>query len=288
MKLDWRVWLGVVATAVYLLLAFAYVLHQGMGALLALPAENLGSFLEGAFAPLAFLWLVIGYFLQRSELKETTAALHAQHEEFKRSTEQAVIQSESMKASEVHARQEAYLQLAQQIRAQLGTITGLLYISSQSTEGGGQVSRERHSQLFAELSVSDTEAFSRQIIQFYLATQDKQERYDFFYGTAIRARHSNHFAKTFEDLLRRAENADAEGVFRNALLYSAHGIVYQRIQDYRKLAPPELASPKATGTWFDVRNTQDLDGAEAPSTVGEKRAAPPPAQGAPAPGKAQG
>lgn len=288
MKLDWRVWLGVVATVVYLLLAFAYVLHQGMGAVFALPAENLGSFLEGAFAPLAFLWLVIGYFLQRSELKETTAALHAQHAEFKRSTEQAVIQSESMKASEVHARQEAYLQLAQQIRAQLGTITGLLYISSQSTEAGGQVSRERHSQLFAELSVNDTEAFSRQIIQFYLSAKDKQERYDFFYGTAIRARHSNHFAKTFEDLLRRAENADAEGVFRNALLYSAHGIVYQRILDYRKLAPPELASPQATGTWFDVRNMQDFDGAESPSTTGERPAEPSPAEPALAPGKAQG
>ena len=274
MKLDWRVWLGVAATSVYLLLAVAYVLHQGMGALLALPAENLGSFLEGAFAPLAFLWLVIGYFLQRSELKETTAALHAQHEEFKRSTEQAVIQSESMKASEVHARQEVYLQLAQQIRAQLGTISGLLHVSSQSTEAGGRVSRERHSQLFAELSVNDTEAFSRQIIQFYLATDDEKERYDFFYGTAIRARHSNHFAKTFEDLLRRAEGADAEGVFRNALLYSAHGMVYQRILDYRKLAPPELASPEATGTWFDVRNTQDFDAARERSTPGRQGAPP--------------
>lgn len=259
MKLDWRIWLGVGVTALYLLLALLYILQQGMGAILAMPAENLGSFLEGAFAPLAFLWLVIGYFLQRNELKETTNALRAQHEEIKRSTEQAVIQSESMEASAVHARQEAYLQLQAQIRAQLGTIAGLLYISSQGAQAGGEVSRETQTQLFAELSMNDTEVFSRKIIEFYLSTTSDAERYDFFYGTAVRARHSNHFVQTFEGLLRRAAGADAEGVFRNALLYSGHGILYQRVLQYREQAPPELASPEATGTWFDIRDVEPGD-----------------------------
>ncbi len=252
MKLDWRIWLGVCVTAVYLSLALLYILQRGMGAILAMPAENLGSFLEGAFAPLAFLWLVIGYFLQRKELQETTSALRAQHEEIKRSTEQAVIQSASMKASEVHARQEAYLQLQAQIRAQLGTISGFLYISSQGAQAGGKVSRERQVQLFAELTMNDTEIFSRQVIEFYLAADSEAERYEFFYGTPVRARHSNHFAQTFEDLLRRAEGADTEGVFRNALLYSAHGIMYQRLLKYRGQAPLKLASADATGTWLDI------------------------------------
>ena len=266
MRLDWRIWLGVGATTVYLLLALSYVLERGTGALLAMPAESLGSFLEGAFAPLAFLWLVIGYFLQRKELKETTSALRAQHEEIKRSTEQAVIQSQSMKASAVHARQEAYLQLQAQIRGQLGMISGFLYISSQGAQAGGKVSRERQARLFAELGTSDTETFSRQILEFYLAAGSDAERQEFFYGTAVRARHSNHFVQTFEGLLRRADRADDEGVFRNALLHSAHGIVYQRVLAHRGQAPAELASAQATGTWLDIRGgLPDL--APAPATA---------------------
>ena len=42
-----------------------------------LPVEEVGSFLEGAFAPLAFLWLVVGYFLQQQELIQNTQAMRA-------------------------------------------------------------------------------------------------------------------------------------------------------------------------------------------------------------------
>lgn len=255
MKLDWRIWLGVGATAVYLLLALAYVLSQGFGEFISLPADNLGSFLEGAFAPLAFLWLVIGYFLQQRELHEASRALRAQHEEIRIANKQTALQTQSLKASEVHARQQAYLDLANQIRSQLGSIAGLLYISSQAADLGGHVSVEEQGRLFKELSVNDTEVFSREIIYFYQTTADESERYDFFYGTPIRARHSNHFAQTFENLLKRAELADEEYVFRNALLYSAHGIVYRMLIDYREQAPAELSSAETTGTYFDLRLT---------------------------------
>ena len=253
MKLDWRIWLGVGATFVYLLLALAYVLAQGLEEFIALPADNIGSFLEGAFAPLAFLWLVIGYFLQQRELHEVSRALRAQHEEIKFANEQQMLQTESLKASEVHARQQAYLELAAQLRAQLGAIAGFLYISSQAADAGGDVSVEEQGRMFKELSANDNEVFSREIIYFYLNTVDESRRYDFFYGTPIRARHSNHFAQTFENLLRRAEQADKEFVFRNALLYSAHGIVYRMLIDYRQRAPAELSSAETTGTYFDLR-----------------------------------
>lgn len=255
MKLDWRIWLGVGATAVYLLLALAYVLAQGFGEFLSLPADNLGSFLEGAFAPLAFLWLVIGYFLQQRELHEASRALRAQHEEIRIANKQTALQTESLKASEVHARQQAYLDLANQMRSQLGAIAGLLYISSQAADLGGNVSVEAQGRLFKELSANDTEVFSREILYLYQTTADESQRYDFFYGTPIRARHSNHFAQTFENLLKRAEQADDEYVFRNALLYSAHGIVYRILIDYRQEAPAELSSAETTGTYFDMRLT---------------------------------
>ena len=255
MKLDWRIWLGVGATVVYLLLALAYVLAQGLEEFMALPADNIGSFLEGAFAPLAFLWLVIGYFLQQRELHEASRALRAQHEEIRIANRQAALQTESLKASEAHARQQAYVELAGQMRAQLGAIAGLLYISSQAADADadGTVSVEEQGRMFKELSANDNEVFSREIIYFYQRTLDESQRYDFFYGTPIRARHSNHFAQTFENLLQRAEQADEDYVFRNALLYNAHGIVYRILIDYRQRAPAELSSAETTGTYFDLR-----------------------------------
>ena len=43
-----------------------------------------GDFLAGAFAPLAFFWLVIGYFQHGKELRLNTKALKTQEEELRR------------------------------------------------------------------------------------------------------------------------------------------------------------------------------------------------------------
>ena len=48
-----------------------------------LEPNNFGDFLGGVVAPLAFLWLVVGYFQQGEELRQNTAALHLQAEELK-------------------------------------------------------------------------------------------------------------------------------------------------------------------------------------------------------------
>ena len=65
-SLDWRTWFGLVVTSSWLLLGYIYIRTTvGWEAFTVLPADELGNFLEGAFAPLAFLWLVIGYFIQQ-------------------------------------------------------------------------------------------------------------------------------------------------------------------------------------------------------------------------------
>ena len=76
---DWRIWFGLIITGAWLMLGAAYIYDSiGWTNIGRLPADELGSFLEGAFAPLAFLWLVIGYFLQQKELEQNTEALRAQ------------------------------------------------------------------------------------------------------------------------------------------------------------------------------------------------------------------
>ncbi len=251
--LDWRIWLGLSLTIGWLLLGAAYISTTiGWSNFGGLPAAELGSFLEGAFAPLAFLWLVIGYFLQQKELEQNTDALLAQAEEIQRSAEQAVIQSEKMAQSEVHARQDTFLRIVKTVYAQLGSVSGLLFISSQgATAGGGSVSPDEVSKLFSMQSAQDTEYFSRRLLETHLQLDDPDEKYDLFYGTEVRARHSNNFLFSFERLMRRAQEVDPEEIIRDSILASTHGFVYRIAKPHQTRAPKELADHKITGRYID-------------------------------------
>ena len=248
-RLDWRIWLGLVLTTAWLLLGALYIsIRVGWANVAALPADILGNFLEGAFAPLAFLWLVIGYFLQQRELEQNTQALLAQATQIERSAEQAVIQSGRMAASERHAHQEAFLRLADAVRNQLGAISGLLFISSQAATADGTVTREEISRLFSTASAQDPEVFSRQLLVIHLQESDQRKRFELFYGTEVRARHSNSFIHAFERLLRRAEEVDREDLLRDSLMASAHGFVYRVMKRHQTKAPTTLRDRHVTGT----------------------------------------
>ncbi|MCZ6616609.1 MAG: hypothetical protein O7E57_00645 [Gammaproteobacteria bacterium] len=250
--LDWRIRLGLTLTVGWLLLGVSYISATiGWRNFGSLPAAELGSFLEGAFAPLAFLWLVVGYFLQQKELEQNTNALLAQAQEIQRSAEQAVIQSEKMAQSEIHARQTTFLQIVNTVYAQLGSITGLLFISSQGATGEGRVSPQEMSQLFSMLSAQDTETFSRRLVETHLQIADPDEKYALFYGTEVRARHSNNFLFSFERLMRRAQEVDPDDMIRDSILASAHGFVYRIAKPHQTNAPRELADHKITGRFID-------------------------------------
>ncbi len=69
-----------------------------------MPLNNIGDFLAGAFAPLAFLWLVIGYFLQAIELKQNSESLMQQAAEMKNAVEQATRQSDALLKNQDYVR----------------------------------------------------------------------------------------------------------------------------------------------------------------------------------------
>ena len=249
--IDWRIWLGLTLTFAWLLLGFTYVVATvGVGRFTGLPADEIGSFFEGAFAPLAFLWLVIGYFLQQKELQLNTQALRAQADQIQRSAEQAVIQSEKMAANEVHARQETFLKIADNVRAQLGTIVGFLFISSQSATADGTVTNEEQGRMFASLSQRDFEVFARRLLEVHSQCREGK-RYALFYGTPVRARHSNNFIVTFERLIARATEVDPDQMIRDALFTTGHGLVYRLVKKYQTEAPVELSDPAKTGTHIE-------------------------------------
>jgi hypothetical protein len=99
-KQDWRVAVALTSTALWLLMGFSYIALQiGWQTFLRQPVEALGGFLEGAFAPLAFLWLVVGSFLQQRELRQNNIAIQAQYMEMRRSAENSEIQSRAIHAA---------------------------------------------------------------------------------------------------------------------------------------------------------------------------------------------
>lgn len=251
-RLDWRVWLGMTLTFAWLTLGAIYITSTiGWHSFAGLKADTLGNFLEGAFAPLAFLWLVIGYFLQHKELQQNSQALREQALEIQRTAEQAVIQSEKMAANELHARQETFLKISESVRQQLGTISGLLYISSQGAGAAGVISAEETTALFEQQAASDTALFSRKLLSLSLSVSE-EEGYELFYGTPIRARHSNHFIYVFERMVRRATELDTENMIRDTLLASAHAFLYNVAKRHQASAPPELADHERTGLHFNM------------------------------------
>ena len=132
---DWRIWFGLVITTVWIGGGIWYLGQVSE----ATPTQNfsleaVGSFLEGAFAPLAFLWLVIGLFIQQQELANNTEAL-------RKTSEQSEIQTQAIAATEMNARQGTFFQIAESVRHQLGGISGMLLVSGVGPVGSGRISR---------------------------------------------------------------------------------------------------------------------------------------------------
>ncbi len=236
---DWRVLGGLAITFLYLMLMAMYIATEiGWIEFTHLRVEHMGSFLEGAFAPLAFLWLVIGYFLQKNELRQNTEAMKMQFIEIQKSAEQAVAQTEAAARSELHQRRESFLKIADVVRAQLGTVVGLLYLSSQNADGNEHaVPPEKLAELWARAGQDDPEGFSREMLRL-LTVVSPAYAYKVIFGTEIRTRHADNFEHSFARLLNAARACDEDQMIEDAFLGSAHGSLYRRIKDLRENVPP--------------------------------------------------
>lgn len=79
--------LGLVFTFLYIsVLLITSILH--LDSMRQLGPSEWGNFLAGVFGPLGFLWLVLGFFQQRDELRHSAQALWLQSEELRNSVEQ--------------------------------------------------------------------------------------------------------------------------------------------------------------------------------------------------------
>ena len=127
--MDWRIVLGLSVTVLWIGAGLFYLSFVvGSGNFVHLPTADIGSFLEGAFAPLAFLWLVIGHFMQQKEISSNTRAIK--------------LQEQSARRLELHSRQDSYFKLLNLVQNQLGAIAAFHYMSIAGPTGTGEISGE--------------------------------------------------------------------------------------------------------------------------------------------------
>ena len=224
--LDWRLVLAMSLTTFWLGFGLFYLGSViGWGEFFSLPLESLGSFLEGAFAPLAFLWLVVGYFLQQKELAKNTEVIQKQHAEMQKSADNAALQAISIQASAQHSQQQTFMRTYELVRESMGGILGMLFISSQGADGAGLVGSDRIAELWAEQVRGDPEVFTRRFL--FINAAGEQNMSDLFFGTEIRTRHTLNFIRQYDRIFKAAKGCDPEGMIADAITASAHGLLYK-------------------------------------------------------------
>lgn len=217
-SIDWRVAFGIIITMAWISTGLVYLLGVvGWGNFVHLPTADIGSFLEGAFAPLAFLWLVIGHFMQQTEISANTRAIK--------------LQEKSAQRLELHSRQDSYFKLLNLVQEQLGGIAAFHYMSVAGPTGTGEITGDEFTEQRAMASTGDHAWFVRKMIGLAITHREEPAMVqDIFFGTDIRRRHSTNYTQTFKKLLNAAEAVDTDDMLVDAVLNgSAHGLLYRII-----------------------------------------------------------
>jgi hypothetical protein len=221
---DWRIWFGLVITFIWIGGGLMFVISSVQ----ADPEQGLtlgviGNFLEGAFAPLAFLWLVLGLFMQQRELANNTEML-------RRTSEQSEKQTQAIAATEMNARQETFFKIAESVKHQLGGITGMLFAGGLGPVGSNRYSRDEIADMFQKASSGDTEIFARELMSMeYL---EEGGIGSLLYDTEIRRRHTRNYRRTYERLRELARGCDVDGIIVDSLNQSGFGLLYRRMIEY--------------------------------------------------------
>lgn len=224
---DWRIWVGSITSVLWIGFGLVYVFGViGWEAFLGQGMDVLGSFLEGAFAPLAFLWLVIGLFIQQNQLARNT-------DELRRTNEQSIKQTEAIAATERNARQEAFFKISENVQKQLNSIAGMILISNKGQVGDGTYSEEELAEFWRQHTSGDHEFFARKLLNSALG--DEAVLQDLFFGTAIRQKHAENYMKNFRRLLRLAKDCDVEDTITDSIKDTAHGLLFKYLRQHRSI-----------------------------------------------------
>jgi hypothetical protein len=241
---DWRLRFGVAATIVWLTLCLVYVFRVvGWREFSSQGIDAIGDFLQGGFAPLAFLWLVIGFFIQQKELTSNARAIRLQYAEMKRMSEHAEVQARAIQANELHARQDTFIDISRMVQRQLGGLAGVLYVAIVGIRGTRKVTPEQTAEMWARES-SDPELFVRMLIGLHAeAVQSGGSSRDLFFGSEDNAIASDNYIRIFNRLVEEARSCDPHGIIAEAVTGSPTGFLCAILREHRDGIPaPRFAT----------------------------------------------
>lgn len=252
---DWRIQFGLVLTGLWFVFLAIYISRNvGWGSFLDLPIDEMGAFLEGAFAFLAFLWLVIGLFIQQSVLAEN-------NEELRRNNLHSEKQTQAIAATELNARQETFFKISEATRRQLGAISGLLFISSQGPVGNESYSSDDLAEVWKQFASGDSEVYSRMFLS--MGPVEDIDYFDLFYGTDIRRTHTENFLVGFDRLIKLAKDCDTDNIILDSLVISAHGLLNSRMRELHPSIKFEAVTVTNTQQYLESMETTLPENAEA-------------------------
>jgi hypothetical protein len=241
-RVDVRVWIGVALTVLWLGGAAIFIQGSvGWSRFFAQSPGDLGSFFEGVVAPLAFLWLVLGLFLQQSELAANNRAIQRQYALMQRTAEHAEVQTRAIAANELHARQDTFVELSNLVIRQLAVTIGFLWMSSQVAVPDSPFSDDEVDALWSRFATGDPHIFGRRLLTARIGLEPAQQ-WELFWGTPVRERHSGAYVHAFERLLATARECDPKGMIVDALLGDVTGRLYAALVETRGAGPAQGGS----------------------------------------------
>ena len=253
---DWRIWGGSLVTLIWLAGGTVYVGTVVGWAFWQQDTATIGGFFEGFFAPLAFLWLVVGLFIQQQELSRT-------RDEMRQSNVLAAQQADAIEASAMTARQQAFFLIAENVRRQIGNLLGVMLASGENDLFADEGDEEMAGH-WAAHSAGDYERFPRLLVTSENALLEGnfgrvQAGGELFFGSPLRASMSEEYIRGFRRLLQLARDCDTGGAILGTVAHTSNGLIYgamlSQLEAPRAWAlfdAPEPAGPTAdvTGTWL--------------------------------------
>lgn len=208
-------WFG---TLTWLSLATIYILVFAKEQELAsLKPNEVGDLAAGIAAPLAFWWLVLGYYQQGEELRLSNEALKKQSEETERLATEAVIQAKAISMNEVHSRQATFLRLSEYL------LNGL---NARAVEMAGLIYNKNVIEKFwREYNAGDKDVFFKVLLSRLVQGHHVSflESIDRFVGGR---QYVHIYCNDFEILLGKTKEVDMDGVLTNYFASSNSGQLY--------------------------------------------------------------
>ena len=243
---DRRIGLGVALTLVWLLSWLGIAWHNGWDQFWRRDLERMGGF-EGLFAPLAFLWLVIGLFIQQKELAKNSR-------EFQRSNLQAAEQNRVLKATELRARQATFFDIANQAYRGAGTLLEYMVSTTLGPTGKAVFTDEDLTSHWAAHGAGEYERFPFLIVANELATRE------LFFGNDTNRLWSEDLVRNVRSLFKLAyECDDSDRTISRSITQNSLVDVYSSILGY--MEEPSTRAMFDEQSIFDVvHETVDVRG----------------------------